>query len=458
MSGRLHDGLGMKHAWKVMAVTGALCLSLSANAGAIVGGEVAPIERVPWQVVVSGPSGACGGSILDANRVLTAAHCVFRATPATVKVIAGTSNRSVFPASAQQVGVAGIRSHPGFVETGQPFDDVAVLTLARPLVMGPAVQPIALPPAGAGQPLAGAVLTASGYGVQQRRQPAPDNQLRVATFPPRVWVQTCMFVDKHMAVVVCVPNSPQAGTCEGDSGGPLTMGSPPVLVGVVTGAAEFSSCDETIGTYADVTAPEVRQFIDGNDAPPRAPRGDAGGLKPGVGLQAGMAATCDAGSWDGSPQITYDFVALPGSNEFPTVEPEVLQSSPSPRLVTTKRLTGRMIACVVKATNAGGTAKDETFGVDVERSRTRPRVRITSARCGGRRCTVRFTIVEKRSVAGPSRVSARIGKRKLRVRHVRGARYTATGSRPRGGGLRARVRAVSAASGRSSRTATRAVR
>ena len=126
--------------------------------------------------------------------------------------------------------------------------------------------------------------------------------------------------------------------------------------------------------------------------------------------------------------------------------------------MTTKRVAGDWIGCVVKATTAGGTGADETYGVEVLRSRSRPRVRITSARCGSRRCKVRFAVKEKRSVARPSKLVARIGRSKLKVRRLGHGRYSAAGRRPRGQSLRVRVRAVSAASGRSSRTATRAVR
>ena len=45
------------------------------NAERIVGGEAAP-SMIPWQVaMLSGSFQFCGGTILDACTVLTAAHC-----------------------------------------------------------------------------------------------------------------------------------------------------------------------------------------------------------------------------------------------------------------------------------------------------------------------------------------------------------------------------------------------
>src|ERR1022692_4547443 len=48
----------------------------------IINGQEASISQFPWQVYVlhydeaEGIEGACGGSILDASHILTAAHCV----------------------------------------------------------------------------------------------------------------------------------------------------------------------------------------------------------------------------------------------------------------------------------------------------------------------------------------------------------------------------------------------
>ncbi len=43
----------------------------------IVGGSRIAVTSVPWQVYVAvGSNLACGGSVLDARHVLTAAHCV----------------------------------------------------------------------------------------------------------------------------------------------------------------------------------------------------------------------------------------------------------------------------------------------------------------------------------------------------------------------------------------------
>lgn len=457
----------------------AFALSATPSAHAIVGGEVVPIERVPWQVAVSTPlaaGAACGGAILDSHRVVTAAHCVAGADPAATKVIAGTSNASKPSPGAQQVGVASIRVHPYYNGSPVTADDVAVVTTSAPLNLAtPSAQPIALPDPEAARPPLGSVFAVSGYGIQQVLQPS-DSQLRAAVLGPRRFLG-CPAGDLLLsAILVCVDATPQAGTCSGDSGSPVTLGSPPQLIAVVSSHQASKNCGNGAMMFVDVTAPEIRRFIDGADAPPKAPRGGLkGGLEPQPWTSepmTGQALVCKPGEWTENPQITYDFALLENEEIDPAHEPKVLQSGPSPRYVTTVKNAGQLIVCIVKATNAGGTGRMSGPPIDPVKSKERPQVRITSARCRGRRCTIRFTISEEDTVAGPSRVTVRIGSKRLKARrrgepklrkiravhYATTARYVATGRRPRGGRLRARVRAISAGSGLPGRTATGRVR
>src|SRR5262249_25642023 len=97
----------------------------------IIGGPVVPITVAPWQVyLVIDNTTACGGSILDATHVLTAAHCADGGgthavvAPSSIKVLAGWSDVSTYspggtpPAGTQVVDGASLRlqpySHPQF--------------------------------------------------------------------------------------------------------------------------------------------------------------------------------------------------------------------------------------------------------------------------------------------------------------------------------------------------------
>src|SRR4051812_26994795 len=113
----------------LLALCAALaCATLPAVAGAaarpkahasVVGGRNAGPTEVPWQVLVLIRSGLsmyqCGGTILDATHVLTAAHCVSDlpgqpsvSAPSDVIVVAGITDDTdlqSLPASAQDPAV-----------------------------------------------------------------------------------------------------------------------------------------------------------------------------------------------------------------------------------------------------------------------------------------------------------------------------------------------------------------
>ena len=337
--------------------------SLRAHA-AIVDGTQILIEQAPWQVFVLGivPVSQtealfllCGGSIVGETHIVTAGHCMFdpetgsRLPAEDVVVVAGTSNIRQTEAGEQEVEVAAIRVHPDFEYEAGPGtpDDVAVLELSQPLVFNTLVQPIALAAAGA-MPAEGAQVNLTGFGLEspggQEEGPLHSLGMTVGFSRP------CG--GPADAVFLCASAAGGSG-CEGDSGSPLTSGSQPSLVGVMDTVAVVSgeSCRASADNgFVGVAAPEIRDFIEGAEDPPLAPRG--GGISIRAVPQVGHIATCESGSWSGSPTYAYRFLD--------SADNQALQSGPSATYRLTAADIGIPISCEVLASNAGGTGLART--------------------------------------------------------------------------------------------------
>jgi Trypsin len=414
----------------------------------VVGGTPIAIESVPWQVFLAiGSDQGCGGSVLDATHVLTAAHCVIPAgqtlpRPASAfKVLAGFTDTAIAtpPAGAQVVDVAGVRAHPLYEETTKS-DDVAVLTLAKALnLAGARIKPIALAPVGGG-PAPGTAVGFSGYGAQIEGRLA-DGKLYGAALTavtddqcrPNVAVNAS-------ASVQCVAAGNQAA-CFGDSGGPLTSGG--LQVGVAS-YAPVGGCGRGPSGFADVTAPEVRAFIDGAAVPVAPRQGDPTLLYSVNPPVQGSPMTCAPGTWANAPALSYEFV-----ND---ATGQALQGGASATFIPRRAHLGATVACLVHAANAGGTSTARSgTAAALQRDTVRPNVSLFGVRCRKRRCTVRFGAADPNSQGALKlRVTAKRGKkaRELRVKHVNGTTYRAKSQRlPRGRTL-IRVRVYDAAGNR----------
>ncbi|XP_029282995.1 coagulation factor VIIi [Cottoperca gobio] len=111
----------------------------------LVGGNSCPQGQCPWQVLVqlNGKS-HCGGVLVNANWVVTAAHCIHGNNAQNLTVVAGEHNLDVEERTEQKTPVSMAIAHPGYVPaTGDA--DIALLQLRRPVTLNRHTVPVCLP-------------------------------------------------------------------------------------------------------------------------------------------------------------------------------------------------------------------------------------------------------------------------------------------------------------------------
>ncbi|XP_050513768.1 tryptase beta-2-like isoform X3 [Diabrotica virgifera virgifera] len=128
----------------------------------------ATLGAFPWQAYLRNATNAYAGSgvLIHPYYVITAAHKVYLNvnTPTAVTVLMGVYNPTSL-VNVQSSTVARIAVHPNFVATTL-FNDIAVLQLTQPIVLGiyNNINTACLPAAGAGSAFAGQSCAVSGWG------------------------------------------------------------------------------------------------------------------------------------------------------------------------------------------------------------------------------------------------------------------------------------------------------
>lgn len=227
----------------------------------IVGGAVAPQDAYPWQVSlgvswIANPHSAhfCGGSVLSESWILTAAHCAVDTPAEDILVVAG-ANR--LDGGAVRRNVRRIIVHKDYAAATHD-QDVALLELQEPLVLGPSVRAIPLVSA-AEEPAIladGNLLVVTGWGLTtENGSTVRDLRFVRIPFVPRATCNRPLAYDGQITDnMICAGRmAGGADSCQGDSGGPLatTDAAAPKLAGVVSWGEGCARANK-VGVYARV--------------------------------------------------------------------------------------------------------------------------------------------------------------------------------------------------------------
>ncbi|XP_012146828.2 trypsin-1 [Megachile rotundata] len=223
--------------------------------GRIVGGEPATIYEAPYQVSLQyNGRHFCGGSIIAANWVLTAGHCVvYSASSMTVRAGSTNVNSGGSVHHVQQV----IRHNNYRTDShGIPNNDVALFRVSEPFKFDNSRQPAKLYQ-GQSSSLAGKYGLITGWGKTNSGTPTVLNKVRVPLLRKSECDSSYRNYGGIPAGQICAGfNAGGKDSCQGDSGGPLYVDGS--LAGIVSWGYGCGT-PKYPGVYTDVAT--YRQWI-----------------------------------------------------------------------------------------------------------------------------------------------------------------------------------------------------
>ncbi|XP_062311626.1 tryptase-2-like isoform X1 [Osmerus eperlanus] len=207
----------------------------------IVGGENAPEGRWPWMVYLSLTNGydswSCGGSVLNEEWVLTAAHCVDPSLQALLNFsFARLGTHALTGVSEFYRGISRFSSHTNYDANGEEYD-IALVKLDKKVTYSSRVSPVALPAEDDFfNPKSECWVT--GWGNVHEGIPLDDPQILQQLQIPLIKDGLCKYAyPQFVPTMLCAGfMEGEKDSCQGDSGGPLVCRSAErfVQVGIVS--------------------------------------------------------------------------------------------------------------------------------------------------------------------------------------------------------------------------------
>ncbi|XP_075858665.1 transmembrane protease serine 4 isoform X2 [Microcebus murinus] len=220
----------------------------------VVGGEEASVDSWPWQVSIQyDKQHICGGSILDAHWILTAAHCFRKYLHVPSWKVKAGSDRLGYSHGLSVSKIIVIELNPIYPKE----KDIALIKLKSPLTFSDTIRPICLP--FFDEELAPATpVWVIGWGLTEENGGKMSDILMQASVEV-IDSRKCNAEDSYQGDVtekMLCAGIPEGGvdSCQGDSGGPLMYQSDQwQVVGIVSWGHGCGS-PHAPGVYTKVAA------------------------------------------------------------------------------------------------------------------------------------------------------------------------------------------------------------
>ncbi|CAH0400084.1 unnamed protein product [Chilo suppressalis] len=229
----------------------------------IVGGVPATHAQVPYQagliidIIGLEGRGVCGGSLVSANRVITAAHCWSDGVHQGWRLTVVLGSTLLF-SGGQRIETSVIAMHTNWIPI-LVRNDVAVIYLPSNVQFSNTISPVALPSASLlNEDFAGERATASGFGLTSDGAGISTGQFLSIVNLNVIRNSVCrasfpLFVHESN---ICTSGVGGVGTCQGDSGGPLVVSrdNQQILIGITSFGSPLGCESIMPAAYARVTS------------------------------------------------------------------------------------------------------------------------------------------------------------------------------------------------------------